>query len=950
MRKRARFRRWLGIFGAASVVTLTATGAALTVGQAAAGAASVSAFTVDLGGPNLIFQNMLGNKITAISTTPTQPVNGWSFTVTGWFTGDEIVINAGTPNGQNPVTIENDVSHDPLKGGYDSQCNTPYPKGVNEGHYDGDNWATFSAQNAGGSPTTDAPVLEATGGANAPIIDAQVVNTPDCDTAKLPVIGAVGGQTLILTFENSAFAPTTTATVYLGFASTTPTAATLDPLIMDVGPGTAQGAVNFTGYYLSGGCPTLSKTSGCMTTTPTESSVDNASALTIPSSAVVVGQGMVSNSPASGLVRTTGGDQVAQTAVSDVTFNEIGAFLPPNNQGTGPLHAAVAEALVYPGTICVTLDPADNGWQNLQFGPSFSSSFSYTSGKGSSYFATGDTSVSSINSPHDTLQIQVPHDTNFGFGASLTLSGITLGTIPGSKTYADGPVWIEAWWVNDTSPNACSENVHDDAVVKGNEATAELDYGQISTVSELADSIYGYTAAETSAQVIGHQFDYADGACVGPANDNGAMFVATDADYHDALGAAFPAGAFNTGVVLTDPTTLLSSTASIIREEGVQVVYLVGGNLAVSDAVENALANTVSYHCGGRIVRLNDDGQPQDLTVIRVAGFTADDTNRLLETLPGPEFIAPTPGPFGAFSNPALFNDTGSGQSTAAPTTTVQNTAILVTDSTFQDAITGSGLAYGWPMPLVVTPPTGLSLDALAALTDNHITQVLVLGGVDAISDTVISQLAANGISALRIAGMDGSDTSTQFASFVMAASPSEAGVCWTKKGASCVGLGLDNNDLLWNYFVSRTAGLIGIANSSFGKDQTGAHVVIMTRGDSPFDAMTSAPLAIHDPSDDQDINAFPDYASTNGLLVPTVLTESPTSVGSALTTFFNKAGLAVSGLAGEQPADGWAPSILRGDQENNPSSNVYTIQPVGGTFALTPSTLQAALAAITAG
>lgn len=962
MRMRARFRRWLGIFGAASVVTLTATGAAMTVGQVSASAATLSAWTVDAGGPNLITQNTLGEQhfvFPPVITSPTtvNPVNGWSFTVTGWTAGDDIALIIGTPNGANPPLIENDTQDVDLSlGGQDSECNTPYPKGVNEGHFDPYNFVTFAPADAGGGAATDAPILEATGGATAPVIDSRVIDNPECSGPDL------GGQVLLLEFMNSG--PTETATVYLGFANTTPSAATLDPVIVNTGPGLYAGPgglgapVAFRADYIPQGDFIADGSTGPLHHTKSSFS------LTVPSSATVIGETPSANSPSSGLVRTSGGDQVAQTAISNLTIGEIGGFLPPNNQGS-PFHLLSPESLVYPGTVCVVLDPAtnDNGL-NLQFGAQPNDSVSYVSSHDPAGFAAvGNDGLTSLVTPHDTVWLQVAHDTNVFNLATWTLSNLTLGTIPGAKTYVDGPVWAQVWWSGDQEATACKDLADGGAPgVKNvtparvdNDNIAELGYVQLATVSELAQSVYGYTAAQTSAEVVGHQFDYADNSCVGPNDDNGSIFVATDADYHDALGAAFPAGAFNTGVVLTDPDTLLTSTADIIREEGVQVVYLVGGDLAIYDSVENALASTPSYHCGGRVARLNPNGQVEDLNVIRVAGYTADDTNRLLETLPGPEFIAPTPGPFGAYALPTatpgtLFNDTGSGMSTAAPTATVENTAILVTDSTFDDAVSASALAYGWPMPLVVTPPTGLSLDALSALTDNHITQVLVLGGVDAISDTVISQLAANGISALRIAGMDGSDTSTQLAQFIMAAAPSEAGKCWTTKGAGCVGLGLDNNDLLWNYFVSRTAGLIGIANSSFAKDQTNAHAVLMARGDFYADAMTAAPLAIHDPSDQTDINAFPDYASTNGLLLPIVLTESPDSVGTALTTFFNEAGLAVSGLAGEEPADGWAPSVLRGAQENNASSNVYTIQPVGGTFALTPATLAAALAAVTAG
>src|ERR1700691_3309356 len=110
--------------------------------------------------------------------------------------------------------------------------------------------------------------------------------------------------------------------------------------------------------------------------------------------------------------------------------------------------------------------------------------------------------------------------------------------------------------------------------------------------------------------------------------------------------------------------------------------------------------------------------------VVRIRGVTADGTNLLLAPFPGAQ--PPTPYvPFGAFANPAAFNDTGAGISTTVPLSPVQNIAVVVSDAGFQDAVSASAIAYGWPLPLVVTNPTGLTPDALAALADNHVTEVI---------------------------------------------------------------------------------------------------------------------------------------------------------------------------------------------------------------------------------
>ena len=465
----------------------------------------------------------------------------------------------------------------------------------------------------------------------------------------------------------------------------------------------------------------------------------------------------------------------------------------------------------------------------------------------------------------------------------------------------------------------------------GGPGSYELGYVQLSTVDELANSVYGDTEVDTAAQAIGHQFNYANGQCVGtqfPQFFNGGpLFVATDADYHDALGADYPAGADDTGVALTDPGSVPQGLLDIIRQEGVQTIYLVGGNLAIYDAVQTQLANTPSYLCGGVNPRFNVLGQPQNLTVIRIAGFSADDTNLKLATFVGAQ--PPTPYiPFGAFATPTLFNDTGTGMSTAAPTNPVQNIAVVVSDAGFQDAVSASALAYGWPLPLVVTNPTGLTPDALAALADQHVTEVILVGGVDAVSDAVVTQLNGFGISVLRVAGFDGSDTSTQLAAFELADAPVAS------LGNVPTGLAENNNDGLWQNFVNRTAGLV--APPAF--NSVHAHAIDLARGDAYYDALTAAAvLSIH--------NGF--FASATPFK-PVLLTESPSSLGSYVTKFLNSAGLAVSGLAGEFPSWGHTAPISNGNQINNASSNVYTVQPIGGIFALTPGTLAAALAALT--
>jgi putative cell wall-binding protein len=631
--------------------------------------------------------------------------------------------------------------------------------------------------------------------------------------------------------------------------------------------------------------------------------------------------------------------------------------------------------------VCLQLDNSTS--QNLQFTEA-STTFTVTGGANTTGLSatTGPGTVVTYPSVGNTiLGLPVSTPSAAGQAATWVASNLSLATAPvGTNlsegqstgvTESDGPVWAYVYWVSGPDPSCLGVVTAAPpapavpkidlnpvtAATGGGQPTdpLEIGYVQLSTVSELANSIYGASQVGTAAEAIGHQFNYAAGDCVGPGAEEsgneagGVLFVATDADYHDALGAAYPAGADDSAVALTDPGSLSIGTANIIRQEGVQTVYLVGGPLAISNNVQNQLESTTSYLCGGVEPRINALGGTEDLTVIRIAGQTADDTNLQLADFPGAQPITPTPGPFGAYAAPTAFNDTGSGTGTGAPTGVTQNTAILVTDADFPDAVSGSALAYGWPMPLIVTTPGALDTDALEAIFNDHINQVIVLGGVLAVTPAVISELPA-GVTAIRVAGIDGSDTSTELASFEL---------------STALGIGVDNNDPQWGAFVDRTAGEIAPAPGFSAQGDTHAHVVLLARGDYYADAETASVLAVH--------NGLYGFNTT---LKPLVLAESPTNLGSYVTSWLSNAGLAVSGLPGEVAAGGWAndPNPLEhasatdglktpsfGNQvietpffgKGNPgfsSSSVYTIQPIGGPLALGQGVLNAAIAAVTAG
>ena len=129
-------------------------------------------------------------------------------------------------------------------------------------------------------------------------------------------------------------------------------------------------------------------------------------------------------------------------------------------------------------------------------------------------------------------------------------------------------------------------------------------------------------------------------------------------------------------------------------------MFIVGGNLAVSDQLANKLASTQQYQCGGTVPRTDAEANPLNLNVTRIWGPTADDTAQDVSTFVNSGYVealnvSGVPLYNGLGSNP--YNDTSGTDSTANPgsiPTIPVRTAILATDQNFQDAAAISSMTY----------------------------------------------------------------------------------------------------------------------------------------------------------------------------------------------------------------------------------------------------------------
>jgi putative cell wall-binding protein len=328
--------------------------------------------------------------------------------------------------------------------------------------------------------------------------------------------------------------------------------------------------------------------------------------------------------------------------------------------------------------------------------------------------------------------------------------------------------------------------------------------------------VAGTTADATAAAEFERAYPSTKGLC--PTSRTAVL--ATTKAYQDALSSQFLAQSLTTGTLLTPTTTLAAVTAATLKAEGIATVDVVGGSLAISTTVVKALQKLTAFGCGGST-------PAGKIAVLRIAGPTAEGTAMAIAEHVGTAASLA----FAAAYAPGKYNDTV-GKGSTAPAGSVP-TAILASAKEFQDAETASVISYHTKLPLLLTGPTSLSATAFAAMTKLGIKQVILMGGPFAVSNTVEAAIAAKGISVLRIAGKDATDTARELARFETANAP--AGLGWTPGHRIMVTRG--------NGFTDGIAGAVL---------------------DSPHNTATGPP----------------------GTVRPLLLTESPTTVGTYLTTF----------------------------------------------------------------
>lgn len=202
------------------------------------------------------------------------------------------------------------------------------------------------------------------------------------------------------------------------------------------------------------------------------------------------------------------------------------------------------------------------------------------------------------------------------------------------------------------------------------------------------------------------------------------VVLASGSNYPDALAAASLAGAYDAPIVLTEPNSLSVDAVDMIEQLSPNVIYVVGGEAAVSKSA----VDTAAYYAA--------DG----CKVFRIAGDT-----RLETSLAIAKRVR---------------------QKSAA-----SDTLIVATGFNYADALSVSPFAFVYKSPIFLCGSDGLSADAISYISGAGFKRAILVGGTAAVPDRVKHQLTSAGISSgsiPRLAGATRYETSAKIMSYAV--------------------------------------------------------------------------------------------------------------------------------------------------------------------------------------
>lgn len=194
------------------------------------------------------------------------------------------------------------------------------------------------------------------------------------------------------------------------------------------------------------------------------------------------------------------------------------------------------------------------------------------------------------------------------------------------------------------------------------------------------------------------------------------VVLATGQEFADALAGGGLAGELNAPILLTQMDAIPTETAAELDRLDPDTVYIMGGPAAVSASVEAAI-------------------EADGMTVERVAGATRYGTA----------------------------TEAASMITTIGETLGNETTAILVNGLRFPDAVASSPAAFALDIPVLLTPADDLNDQTAASLMAEGIERVLIVGGPNAVSEDVATEVAGMGIIVDRFEGATRYETAVDF-------------------------------------------------------------------------------------------------------------------------------------------------------------------------------------------
>ncbi len=362
---------------------------------------------------------------------------------------------------------------------------------------------------------------------------------------------------------------------------------------------------------------------------------------------------------------------------------------------------------------------------------------------------------------------------------SITASGALSFDVTASSTAAPGSITMANLFATTGSTSGRASVTVTDGLGSACASSGGNTLGSTPgawAVETFTQDTYGQSAIDTTAEEYSSQF-----SCAGTTGTvQHTAVLASVSQPLEALSAAPLAGALHAGLLVTEPGSIDPAVSAALRADGVTTVYVVGDTSAISPSVVQALGATQATQCENG-TQATTGGNIK--VVGPIGGATVDATAAAIDTQ------ANTVAPFASVQpainltnvGPSTYNDTTGNTSTAGQAAAAGKTAVLVMNADFQDSMTASGMLYAEHLPIVLTPGASLGSSAQSELQNLGITQVVVLGGQLAVQPPVVSQLIAQGMTVVRLAGQDGTDTAGMIARFEDAQAAG-AGLAWTPK------------------------------------------------------------------------------------------------------------------------------------------------------------------------